>query len=472
MATSRMILKIPANRIPERRYVARWVCCEQLGLTLDVIPESRSDWCLTAPDTRKRLLLPDSFFSVADGNWLRCDSLPSEPLPTFKAGRCFREANLIRPELPVIAGKRDPEGAWVASVSSDTAYLGVDVFGAAFFMLSRYEELTRSERDDHSRFPAFASLANEAQFLDRPIVDEYVELLRAMFDRMWPSHERPRKSYSVLVTHDIDHASGAMGLGPARLLRRLAGDLVRRRRPAIAARRLGSALLPGDRADSLDPHFTFDRLMELSENRGLRSAFYFMAAERSDFDSGYDLLAPRMLKLLGRINERGHEIGFHPSYRTLREPDRLESELRTLKRAMDASGARQSEVGGRQHYLRWDPEATWRHWERAGLTYDSTVGYARQPGFRSGTAHSYSAWSFADGRQLSLRERPLIAMDGTLFSERYLGLDVDDALVLIRRLVDACRTVNGEFVFLWHNHYHLEVGAFRVYERILDILAN
>lgn len=465
-----MILKMPADRAPERRHVARWVFRDRLNLRLDFASESRANWCITGRDGGKRLLLPDSFFSAAEGRWLRPDSLPSEPLPTLEAGRLCPEADLVRPDLPVISGEPNAEGAWLANLSDGVAYLGVDVLGSAFFMLSRYEEVACPETDEHGRFPASSSLAHRAAFLDRPIIDEYVELLRALIERTWPPLDRPRGSYSVVMTHDVDHPSGAKGLGAARLLRKVGGDLVRRRRPALAARRLGSALLPGAVGESLDPNFTFDRLMRHSERRGLRSAFYFMATEPSTHDAGYDLLSPRMLHLLSSIHDRGHEIGFHPSYRTLGNPERLNAELRMLERAMEASGVREPEIGGRQHYLRWDATVTWRQWEQAGLDYDSSVGYAQRPGFRSGTAHDYPAWSFAERRELALRERPLTVMEGTLFSDRYLGLEVDDALELVERLAQACRTVDGHFTFLWHNHYHLEVGSFRVYEDLMDVL--
>jgi hypothetical protein len=38
-------------------------------------------------------------------------------------------------------------------------YLGVHEFGAAFFMLSQYEEIVQPDRDRHDCFPSEASLA-------------------------------------------------------------------------------------------------------------------------------------------------------------------------------------------------------------------------------------------------------------------------------------------------------------------------
>lgn len=43
---------------------------------------------------------------------------------------------------------------------------------------------------DHDRFPATASLAYRAGFLDRPQIDEYLEILWAAMRRLWPGLQR------------------------------------------------------------------------------------------------------------------------------------------------------------------------------------------------------------------------------------------------------------------------------------------
>ena len=48
-------------------------------------------------------------------------------------------------------------------------------------MLSRYEELIIKERDIHNRFPAYLSIAKQNGFLDRPLIDEYIIVLKKIF---------------------------------------------------------------------------------------------------------------------------------------------------------------------------------------------------------------------------------------------------------------------------------------------------
>ena len=50
----------------------------------------------------------------------------------------------------------------------------------------------------------------------------------------------------------------------------------------------------------------------------------------------------------------------------------------------------------------------------------------------------------------NILEHSLILMDGTLFD--YLKLGLEESGELITRLRNRCRAVEGDFVYLWHNH--------------------
>src|SRR5205823_13740837 len=127
-----------------------------------------------------------------------------------------------------------------------------------------YEEAVRSQRDEHDRFPAAASIAEREGFLDRPLVNEYAESLWSLLRARWPRLERRARGFRVLPSHDVDIPFCAGG----RSVRNAAGDVVRRRDPALALRRL---------AGRHDECGTFDFLMDASERHGVRSAFFFIA---------------------------------------------------------------------------------------------------------------------------------------------------------------------------------------------------
>lgn len=103
------------------------------------------------------------------------------------------------------------------------------------------------------------------------------------------------------------------------------------------------------------------------------------------------------------------------------------------------------------HYLRWDQPTTLMCWEDAGMTYDSTLGYADTVGFRCGTCHEYVAFNPVEGRSLSLRLRPLISMESSVLSENYMNINHDRAIETFLDLKEKCKNVGGCFTLLWHN---------------------
>lgn len=354
---------------------------------------------------------------------------------------------------------------------SDSGWvLRYDVLELAFWMLTRQEELGRTDLDERGRFPASSSHAQRYAYLERPIVDEWMVVLRQLVARQWPGAQLRRHQFATVVSHDADNPSRYAFGGLAPFARMLALDVVRRRDAKAAIK--GVMLRARSRKDlqSDDPANTFDWIMDRSEERGLASAFYFTCGRTEQkLDAYYDPEDPRIRSLMRQIHARGHEIGLHPSYHTYLDSAALRAEFERLKRVCDGEGIAQKVWGGRMHFLRWDTAVTLRAWDDAGLDYDNTLTYADAPGFRCGTSLEYPAFDPVANAPLRLRIRPLVVMEGTVMADRYLGLgDGDDAFAKFADLKNACRSVGGTFTLLWHNSY-LETDRLKdLYCRVLD----
>jgi hypothetical protein len=234
-----------------------------------------------------------------------------------------------------------------------------------------------------------------------------------------------------------------------RVLHAAAADVLRRRDPALAVRRLRVRVRGCDDDHSADPWNTFGFLMAVAERNGRTCIFNFLADPVGPGASRYTLDDPWIRRLLSEVHQRGHEIGLHGSFRSHLDPARLQDEFAMLTNTASACGIRQDRWGGRQHFLRWENPTTWRAWDEVGLSYDSTVGFARHVGFRAGTCHPYRVYDLALRRPLRLWERPLIAMDTWLV---YQSLSLDQAAQIVLDASRTCRQFNGEFVGLWHNN--------------------
>ena len=125
--------------------------------------------------------------------------------------------------------------------------------------------------------------------------------------------------------------------------------------------------------------------MSVSEQKNLTSAFNFLTATRNPiYDGNYKLSYPSITKLMKEINSRGHVIGLHPSYETFLNNELIVSEAKILKQKCDKEKIYQNAWGGRMHYLRFKFPETLYGWAKAGMDFESSLGFADRLGFRCG----------------------------------------------------------------------------------------
>jgi hypothetical protein len=327
-----------------------------------------------------------------------------------------------------------------------------DILGLTYWMLSRQEEVGRTDLDEHGRFPARSSHAYKHGYLERPAVDEWLHVLGQVIQRTWPRIELKQNNFNMRVSHDVDEPSRYGFCSVPGLVRAMAGDVIKRKNFKNAMLAPWIHLNSRTQLHTADPANTFEWIMSVSERHGLQSAFYFICGHTDPRDGNYHLEHPAMRHLMRRIHQRSHEIGLHPSYGTYQKPQLIRQEADRMRKVCAEEGIVQIEWGGRMHYLRWEQPTTLRAWADAGMAYDSTLSYADRPGFRCGTCFEYPAFDPVSQEALSLRVRPLIAMECTVIAPRYMGLGMSEvALAKFMELKNICRAVNGCFTLLWHN---------------------
>ena len=327
-----------------------------------------------------------------------------------------------------------------------------DILGLCYWMLARVEEVGRTDLDSHQRFQASSSHAFRHNYLERPIVDEWLYILKQTMMRQWPGIQPKKQEFRIRTSHDVDRPFQYLHQSPGSIARQVFGDTLKRKNLGLAWNRLMAwkAVRQGDL--HRDPFYTLDWLMDISEKNSLVSAFYFICG-RTDarLDSYYGIELPSVRALLRKVYQRGHEIGLHPSYNTYQNPAALAAEADLLRRVCEEEGIPLAKIGGRMHYLRWEQPSTFHCLVAAGVSYDSTLGYPDCAGFRCGTCFAYPAFDVRTGESLELRVRPLIAMEQSVFGEAGLGLSLEDGLVHLKALKQHCRAVGGSFNLLWHN---------------------
>ena len=432
---------IPNIAVPEVEYTFHCLMKVFLGLEYEVeISATAKDFVIMIGS--KKLVIRNHFFTSDDPQVLyQKENVPQK---------------VVSDDL-VIEGTKYPlyamfgKAAWTET--EDEIILEADIIAATFFMLTRWEETLEGERDMHQRFLGKNSLAHQNGFLEKPIVNQYVEVLWAFLQKNKITSTRKKRRFEIVPTHDVD-------------IPFLFPNVIYGLR--TIARYLISPTYFWDGITYLkfylkgkDPYDTHDVFLDGAEKLGVKAHFFFMSGCHNRFDPRDQLEHPKVKTLIEKVKKRGHQIGFHPSYKSYDDPVIFSQEKNRLEKI-----AGQKVATGRQHYLRFENPATWNLWENEKMEWDSTMSYADEIGFRNGICYAFPVFDIFARKKLNLIERPLILMEGTL--GLYMDISLEEAKNRVGELMNQVKKYEGDFVFLWHN----SSLNFRQYSKYTSILTE
>jgi len=429
-----IIVKTSPYHLQEKRYIINVILSDFLGQSVEIIPnedDMTQGWYhLQCPDGGV-IKIPDILFAHPDH---------------------YAAADRVFPK----------------NIKGDDQ--DIDIFGLAFFMMSRVEEVMNPSRDGHGRFAAKDSYAGKNGFLSQPIVDIYTEKLWDRLSRVCPSLTRPRSQYRLNVTCDVDWPYNATHHHFYRSLKSSIAQVVKQGRIFGAMETMGAyglTRLNPHREDSFSQ--AVEWMMDVNEAQGNVMTFFFIPLKtHAKRDVCADLYHPLTRRLIHQIHERGHQIGMHPGYGCMDNPDLLSRSADLFFKAMEDFGIQQKEWGCRMHYLRFNVGITPQGLAQAGFDYDSSMGYADQAGFRCGTAKDFPIYDVVSKQAMTLRERPLIAMERTIISDLYEGLGhTPQTVQRFQQLKAECQNYHGLYTVLWHNDHLISEDDKTIYTDII-----
>jgi peptidoglycan/xylan/chitin deacetylase (PgdA/CDA1 family) len=336
-------------------------------------------------------------------------------------------------------------------------------------MLSRLEEAVTKTRDNHQRFPATASVAYTAGFLERPVVDEYVEMLWNIISNLDPSLIRVINQAKTFVTCDVDWPFDPIRYSLKRTLISSLADLIKRRSLKLMFgtwQRYVYRILSIKQDDNFRDSLNW--MMDINEDAGNKVAFYFIPLNTSVLDSDFCFFSKKMRSIFKEIAERGHEIGLHPGYNCFNNPELFRKSAEILKRTLSEENINQAQIGGRMHYLRWDILTTPQLWDNNGFDYDSTLSFADKSGFRCGTSREFTMFDLVNRMPLKLKQRPLINMECTIISERYENFGYTNLTKpRFENFKKLCKKNNGIYTLLWHNSHFTNSEDKELYRELI-----
>ncbi len=419
---------VPQKFFREKQYIIHQLF-SYLSVPEYVIQPTDGQWYIIENKERKILIKDQFFYSVRDTSYLHRKYLP-EAVIRLPRNKFFEEEELI-----VFWG--EPE----IKQTSNEVMIEADIFASAFYMLTRWGEKVLPVRDNHDRFPDSENILVKNGLHYRPIVCEYVELIKNLL-RFIGLNVSLRQKYKLRVTHDVDILQRFGNFGD--FARGAVNDILRRRSLRYFFKTIGaySGYVSGKK---LDPYDTFDFLMDVSEQVGTVSEFNFIPSRLDEPYAFYDYRDSLVARKVERVKERGHVVGLHGSYRAYNDEVIFREELDRFREAWGINP-----LVGRQHFLRFSVPLTWRIWDEAGMQDDSTIGFSSHGGFRAGMCYPYRIFDVEERMELELVESPFVLMEVALLKEVNddFGLFWDKAMELYRQV----KRYEGNFILLWHNN--------------------
>jgi len=333
--------------------------------------------------------------------------------------------------------------------------LPFDIFAAAFYMITRYEEYLEFTPDAFGRFRASQSQAYKHRFLHLPVVDLWALKLGQILQVRYPAIQIRKREYRFISTIDIDQAWAYKHKGLARNLGGTARSLVRGEL-SDPVRRLATHL--GLRTD---PYHTFEYIHQTHLERHLKPVFFVQIGKRGRWDKNISGKHPAMQRLVKQLQTIG-EVGLHPSLRSGRRQE-LDEEL-----VLFSELTRQKTVRSRQHFIRLVFPHTYQLLCQYGVTHDHSMGFHDMPGFRAGTATPFYFFDLTEDQQKDLRVYPFQFMDVTL--KDYLRLGPQDAMLKIEPIIEQVRKVGGTLASIWHNSALSETGDWKQWKPVFDYM--
>ena len=314
-----------------------------------------------------------------------------------------------------------------------------DVLAAVFHLIALEAEYLPYSRDEHGRIMADELPLVMAKAHEIPLADIWVLRLAEQLRKGFPELHEPIRTYGHVLTVDVDNGLRYAARSWQRAMGASAKDLATGGFSRFFER---WTVRMGDKAD---PYASFvDRLSEVRDKVDRMIAFVLTRGE-GRFDHSARIDHPAYIELL-RCLAGTAEIGLHPSYESSRDGRMIGDERASL-----------GEVTGRpialsrQHFLRWRMPDTFRALIANGFREDHSIGFSDRIGFRAGTCTPFPWYDLERDEETSLMMHPFAVMDSALADRS--GEELRRAVGDLKRMSDAVREVNGNFVSVWHDRF-------------------
>lgn len=313
-----------------------------------------------------------------------------------------------------------------------------DLFGASFWLLSRYEEYLPHKTDKFNRFHYKTSIAYQHDFLETPLVNLWQFALKDLLQKKYPDLEFKTRTYNFRSTIDVDNAFLYRDKGAVRILAGYVSDLIHGNFSGIKAR---TSILMNRRSDPFD---CYDFLISVNKENNAESIYFFLLGDYGVNDKNISASNRHFQSLIKHISDYS-QIGIHPSFGSGNRIQQLLVEISRL-----SSITHKQVRSSRQHFSILKFPYTYNSLLQAGITDDYTMGYTNKNGFRASYCHPFKWYNLVEETVSSLTLHPFVFTENTIEYESSQNKKSfeENATPFIEQV----KQYGGELVTIFHNN--------------------
>ncbi|MFV0540500.1 MAG: polysaccharide deacetylase family protein, partial [Aestuariibaculum sp.] len=334
--------------------------------------------------------------------------------------------------------------------------LPFDIFSAAFYLLSRYEEYLPQVRDKYGRFAATESLAFKNGFLQQPVVDIWAYKFKAALQEHFPEFEFPCKSYRIKPLIDVPTAYLYQSKG---LLRSVIGafkDLFQFKFKSLYVRFAVNLHLEHD------PYDIYKYILNKQKQYNFKFLFFFLVGDISTYDRGISPNNKSYVSLIKHVSDYC-DVGLKVSFFAIENKTILKEEKRKIEDILNISLQ-----ASRQSFSKVNLPESYRNLVELEVHNDYTMGYINHMGFRAGTCTPFFFYDLDYETQTPLKIHTYHTMDYALLKQRSLL----DKKKMLNGIMDQIKAVNGEFVPVFHNYTFSDVPRWNGFKELFNMILN
>lgn len=267
--------------------------------------------------------------------------------------------------------------------------INVDFFASAFYLISRYEEYLPCIKDSHNRFLAEQSVAYRFNFIEKAMVNRYIDTLQDYIVSFYPEYTRKKIQAKSIYTLDIDHAFYAKNVQLEKFLKR--------------------NILNIFQPEEKDKYDTYDFIYNTLNSHKIEHITFLLCPKtphkNDHFNKREDKAFIQLIKILNNYSE----LNIHPSYNVLTNKSLLEEEKKWLEQKINKPIEH-----SRFHFLRFDLEHLFANaLLKQKIKADYSLAYGSIAGFRTSTSIPYYFFDLIKNKKTNLKIFTPCFMDST-----------------------------------------------------------